>query len=122
MWTFKAEGGLACVKGERYVHYSPEELRQAILDPVVQMKCDSILKETKPVAQLEMDTMVTYQKFKTPTVLVADRDICAFHQTVIDPKTNKMFLVAFSGEHPLCPPVKKVVRAQLHIGGFILTP
>ena len=27
-----------------------------------------------------------------------------------------------SVEHPDCPPTKKYVRAQLHIGGWILTP
>ena len=60
MWTFKGEGGVACVKGERSVHYSAEELRQALLDPEIQKKCDSMLKETKPLLYLEMDTIVAY--------------------------------------------------------------
>ena len=76
---------------------------------------DEMLMEAKVVQEFSAKFQIVYNSFKMPP-LVTNRDLCFCMATYDVP--NGQAVICTSVEHPACPEVKKMVRADLLSGGF----
>ena len=102
------------------VHYSPEQLVEALRSFDVEKLCDNNLGEFSQVQAYSLDTSVYYHKILTP-MFIANRDACLYMHCYKNEK-GQTVLVTYSGEHEKVPLVKKNVRSHMALGGYIMTP
>ena len=88
--------------------------------PGISKKYSDTLIDSDVVENLEMDTTVIYNSYKGK-MMVSGRDFCMVTQVYVEDDGTIIYGTS-SIEHPKCPPVKKFVRADLIIGGWIFTP
>ena len=108
------------MKGEREVHYSVEELLDALSNYEVEKKVNEKVGEMRLVKQYSLNQQVYYLKMLMPT-FVSTRDVCQFRHRYVNEK-GQTVLAVYSEEHPDVPLVKKNVRAELGTSGYIMTP
>lgn len=120
--TKKTDNGLNCVRGQGPIGFSAAKVVEFISTDGNTTKYDSQYKEGKVIEDLGLgiNASIGYSRYKGAT-LVSDRDFCMISATFKE-DDGKYVIIATSVEHPDCPDVKKVVRADLIIGGWIITP
>jgi hypothetical protein len=119
-YSMDAEGGLKCIKGEGMINYSPQEVYEYLSREGVQKDYDDQFAEGGTIEELSMKVKYLFSRFKG-VFMVSGRDFCFLGITVHFPD-GRIIIAVSSAEHKDCPPVKKYVRAELIIGGWILTP
>ena len=115
-----SDGGLNCIRGSGVMHYTPQGIFEAIESEEIAIECDGMLEKQVVLEELAMDTQFTYQKYKAP-MFVSSRDFVMLNQMHKDPD-GTIYVIAYSTTHSSMPVNKGVVRAELHIGGWILKP
>ena len=120
MWAFRAKDGSFCVKSERTVHYSVDEIVQALDSFEFEKKVNDKTGDMRLVKQYGLNQQVFYVKMLTP-VFVSTRDICQLRHRYVNSKGQTVIAV-YSEEHPDVPLVKKNVRAEMDTSGYIMTP
>ena len=109
-----------CVKSERDVHYSVDELIEAIGSPEVEKKVNDKIGEMRLVQQYSLNQQVFYLKMLTP-MFVTTRDVCQYRHRYVNEK-GQTVLAVYSDGHPDVPEVRKTVRAEMGTSGYIMTP
>jgi StAR-related lipid transfer protein 10 len=122
VYTKGTDSGLNCVKGHGPIEFSADALVKYINTPGNSLKYDQQFKEGKEIENLDLgiECSIGYSRYKGGT-MVSDRDFCMISGTFKE-EDGKIVIIATSVEHPDCPEVKKVVRAECVIGGWIITP
>ena len=105
--------------------FSAEKVYELVMNPETEtiQKYDDAYKDGRNIERFEAGDYkfsVGYSRYKG-TMLVSDRDFCVGSVSFTDSE-GRIISSAISVEHPECPVVKKVVRAQLSIGGWLIVP
>lgn len=120
VFSMDAEGGLKCIKGEGVINYTPDEIAEYLRRENVQKQYDDQFIEGGTVVEYGMNVSVAFNRFKG-VMFVSGRDFCMLAITIKLPD-GRVVISSRSTTHDDCPPHKKYVRANLKIGGWILTP
>ncbi len=120
--TKKTETGLNCIRGQGVMDFSADKVFEFINTDGNIGKYDSSHKEGRTVEtpDLGVGLNFSYSRYKGGT-MISDRDFC-FIGASIKEDDGTILICYTSAEHPDCPEVKKCVRGELYIGGWILTP
>lgn len=120
--TKKTDSGLNCVRGYGPLDFPAKEVFEFVMAPGNSEKYDEQFKEGKTIESLGLgvNCEIGYSRYKGGT-FVSDRDFCMISAGFED-TDGTYIIIATSVEHPDCPEVKKCVRADLTIGGWIIAP
>ena len=118
----RTDNGLNCVKGQGIIDFSAEAVVKFINTPGNTEKYNSQYKEGSDIEKLDLgiSCAIDYSRYKGGT-MISDRDFCMISGT-IKQDDGSYVTIATSVEHPDCPEVKKCVRAECVIGGWIIIP
>jgi len=119
-YSMDVAGGLKAMKGEGYISYTAEQIKEYLSRDNVQTQFDDQFAEGGTVEILPMDTKFIFNRFKG-VMFVSGRDFCMLAITLHKPN-GQIIISSFSHEHDDCPPHKKYVRGEVITGGWILTP
>ena len=120
VYSMEAPGGLKCIKGEGIIDYPPKDIAEYLRRENSQMDYDDQVVDGGTVEEYPMNCSCTFIRFKG-VMFVSGRDFCLLGITIYYPD-GRIILATSSHTHDDCPPHKKYVRAELTIGGWILTP
>ena len=81
---------------------------------------DPLFDKGHHIDNIDAHNTVSYLRFQAQFG-VAARDFCTATHWAVEEDGTLIFF-AFSVEHPSCRPVNNVVRALLHIGGWVIRP
>lgn len=122
VYSKQTESGLNWVKGQGPINAPANEIFDFILTDGNTPKYDKQFKSGHIIEELGLgiNAKIEYSRYHGAT-FVSDRDfwtVSAGFQLLDD----HFILIATSVVHPDCPEVRKVVRGDVYIGGFIITP
>ena len=120
--TKKTDSGVNWVRGYGPIDFSAEKVLEFMKSEGATSKYDDQYKEGRTVETIGLgkNVRVGYSRYKGAT-LVSDRDFVMILADFKD-ADGRILTIGTSIDHPDVPPVKKVVRADLLIGGWVLIP
>jgi hypothetical protein len=114
--------GIAFVRSQGTVPLSADLLRDFLLyDGETTSQKDSNIEESRTVEVIQNKFFVYYSKTK-PQFMVSARDTVVILTYTQEEADGTIILYANSCVHPACPEVKGVIRAVIHMYGWILKP
>ena len=120
--TKKGESGVNWVRGYGPIDFPAEKVLAFMKEDGATEKFDDQYKGGRTVETLGLgkNVRVGYSHYKGAT-LVSDRDFVMILADFKDSE-GRLISIGTSVEHPDAPPVKKIVRADLIIGGWVFIP
>eukprot|EP00344_Euplotes_crassus_P005179 CAMPEP_0197001714 /NCGR_PEP_ID=MMETSP1380-20130617/6346_1 /TAXON_ID=5936 /ORGANISM="Euplotes crassus, Strain CT5" /LENGTH=229 /DNA_ID=CAMNT_0042419489 /DNA_START=59 /DNA_END=748 /DNA_ORIENTATION=+ len=120
--TKKTDTGLNCIRGQGAMDFSADKVFEFIDTDGNITKYDSSYKEGRTIEtpDLGVGLCFSYSRYKGGT-MISDRDFCFIGASVKE-EDGTYITWYTSAEHADCPAVKKCVRGELYIGGWIITP
>lgn len=118
--TKKTDEGLNCVRGQGKMNFSADKVFEFLDTDGSIKKYDSSYKEGKTIEtpDLGIGLNFSYSRYKGGT-MISDRDFC-FIGGHIKEENGTHIICYTSAEHPEAPAVKKAVRGELFIGGWVI--
>ena len=120
VYTQKSESGLNCVKGEGWVDFNANVLEEFVFSPDTKPKCDESCEEAHFIENYGDNSKFEYLKYKGK-LLVSGRDFvtASYKQTIED---GRIVISSYSVVHPDQPEVSGLVRGDIKLAGWIITP
>ena len=120
--TKKTDTGLNCVRGKGIMDFSADKVFKFIDTDGNITKYDSSYKEGRTLDKLGIgaDLSFYYSRYKGGT-MISDRDFCFIGASVKE-DDGTILICYTSAEHPDAPEVKKCVRGELYVGGWVIIP
>mmetsp|Transcript_32548 Transcript_32548/g.28814 ORF Transcript_32548/g.28814 Transcript_32548/m.28814 type:complete len:230 (+) Transcript_32548:276-965(+) len=120
--TKKTEAGLNCVRGQGNMDFSADKVFEFIDTDGNITKYDSSYKEGRTLEEPDLGVGLGfyYSRYKGGT-MISDRDFC-FIGAHVQEEDGTHIICYSSAEHSEAPIVKKVVRGELFIGGWVIIP
>lgn len=112
--------GFKIVKGEGYIKGDINQASRVLQSPDFQKAYDNMLDKVDEFELLPLQSSYVYNSFKGEWG-VSGRDIVMLGTFYMDDQDRRI-IVTTSASHPTYMPNPKLVRANLHIGGWILSP
>eukprot|EP01016_Furgasonia_blochmanni_P043738 TRINITY_DN5983_c0_g1_i1.p1 TRINITY_DN5983_c0_g1~~TRINITY_DN5983_c0_g1_i1.p1 ORF type:complete len:287 (-),score=62.32 TRINITY_DN5983_c0_g1_i1:181-951(-) len=110
------------VKAFTKIPAEAEKVYEVIYNEAVRKKWENVLAEFTCIHRFDEDSDVIYSSFKAPFG-VSDRDFCQKRTTRKNFPGQGEFVIHFKSiNFPTCPPVKKKIRAETHISGYVIRP
>jgi len=121
---WRGKGGGASGRGDGFVPFSRADILEMLEGIEQKGKTDEQFETGHVVQRYSSNCAVSYFRYKSPAFLIAQRDLCNVTAWCVDPPAEggALFISASSIEHPDCPPVGGLVRADCAIGGWIVRP
>eukprot|EP01038_Epipyxis_sp_PR26KG_P004414 gene4414-6241_t len=117
----KLSGEGICVRGDSMIPFPMMKIIDLLTDPDKTFDLDPMKKESEKLLRFSSNTSVDYLKFK-PVWPTAGRDFCnvSHWRQFLD---GRILLLSFSDNFDDIKPIEDgVVRAHLHIGGYLMKP
>lgn len=108
------------IKGRSVIPYPLEKIVTEMMTRESKLKYEKNLETCKELTSFGPGALLEYSLCRTPTRLVAQRDMCmAFGTVQLDKEGGPVMIAYVSVESPLCPEIKKYVRCDLTSAGWI---
>lgn len=108
------------IKGCCVIPFPLEKVVIEMMTRKSKLEYEKNLESCKELANYAPGALLEYSLAKTPTRLVAQRDMCmAFGTVQLDKDGGSVMISYASVESPLCPLIKKYVRCDLASAGWI---
>ena len=121
---FVGKGAGATGRGEGFVPFSREDIMDMLVDISNRGETDEQFERGHVVERFNANATVTYFRFKSPSMFIAQRDMVNATAWYVEPPAEggTLYIMGSSMEHPECPPDAKCVRAHCDLGGWIIRP
>jgi len=108
------------IKGRCVIPFPLEKVVTEMMTRESKLKYEKNLENCKELENFGPGALLEYSLAKTPSRLVSQRDMCMVFGTVqLDKQGGPVMISYVSVDSPLCPPIKKYVRADLASAGWI---
>jgi hypothetical protein len=114
--------GMDIVRGEGTISQSAEELLKVIIyDDAGSLEIDKTKAEGGMIQNIKDKHFFFYSKTKPPGMMVSQRDVSVL-ATFEKDADGTIYIIGCSFPHPKIPEYKGVVRAEVHIWAWVVTP
>jgi len=117
---YTASDGTPSCRGDGVVPFPRKAMLELLLAIDAKREMDPLFDKGNHVRRFDVHNNITYLRFQGQFG-VAPRDFCSCTHWAIE-EDGTLIIAAFSTEDDDCPPVNGIVRAQLHIGGWVIRP
>ncbi len=118
--TRKGDEGVSIIKGKGSIPFTCEEIKAFLWDKEETKKYDKDKEEAKTIEMFPLETEVGYTAYKGK-MLASGRDF-VYTVNVIRNDEGQLVITSGAVEHEGAPPIKKKVRAQTTVAGWLMTP